>query len=484
MAFCSFSEGAAIFDSTPIENMFLLDFMPVAPEGFLKVYLYVRMLAAHPELAGDLKAVAEALRMDEDAVYSALAYWEQQGLVRRLSDNPVACELIPMWSQANAARTEDDYYRYRDFNNRLQALFDKNIIHAKELETVNDWISVLGFEQEAALRLAAWGVETSQAKSPKPDVTIKRMDKIAVAWAGRGIRTLAEVERAIAHEDGPNKAARAVLKRFSLRRQPTEDELACARRWMEEWHFTQEDILAACEETTKSSNPSFAYLDAILRSRRDGDETHREALKAVLRELNPMMQPTADDLSGYAELMRMGFEPGTVRLAAVQCHRNRRNPKFETVKAMLAKWREMGLLTQEAAQRYVAVMEEKKARMGALLERCGASRDPKQSDLDRLDVWSEWHAPEVVDFAADCARNSREPVSYMDALLKAWHEAGVTDVEGARAARAAKQAEAAPVGQSANPALNYAQREYRDEDFGEGFFINLTEDRGNGGEQA
>ena len=36
----------------------------------------------------------------------------------------------------------------------------------------------------------------------------------------------------------------------------------------------------------------------------------------------------------------------------------------------------------------------------------------------------------------------------------------------------------------ANPALDYAQREYRDEDFGDDFFINLRQDWNKGGDEA
>ena len=35
MAFCSFSKDSAMFDSTPIENMFLLEYLPTAPELML-----------------------------------------------------------------------------------------------------------------------------------------------------------------------------------------------------------------------------------------------------------------------------------------------------------------------------------------------------------------------------------------------------------------------------------------------------------------
>ena len=54
MAFFSFAEGSAMFDTTPIENLFLMEYLSTAPEACLRVYLYARMLALHPELGGDM----------------------------------------------------------------------------------------------------------------------------------------------------------------------------------------------------------------------------------------------------------------------------------------------------------------------------------------------------------------------------------------------------------------------------------------------
>ena len=44
MPFCSFDRESAMYDVTPIENMFLLEYLPMAPEDYLRVYLYARML--------------------------------------------------------------------------------------------------------------------------------------------------------------------------------------------------------------------------------------------------------------------------------------------------------------------------------------------------------------------------------------------------------------------------------------------------------
>ena len=94
MPFCRFAEGAGMYDVTPIENMFLLEYLPSAPEGFLRVYLYARMLTLHPELGEDIADVARALRMDEESVYNAMTYWERQGLVCRLTDRPPTYQLL------------------------------------------------------------------------------------------------------------------------------------------------------------------------------------------------------------------------------------------------------------------------------------------------------------------------------------------------------------------------------------------------------
>ena len=96
MPFCSFSEGAAMFDVTPIENMFLLEYLPTAPDGYLRVYLYARMLCLHPELGGELADVAKALHMEEEAVFNAFSYWERMGLVERLSDRPPTYAIRPL----------------------------------------------------------------------------------------------------------------------------------------------------------------------------------------------------------------------------------------------------------------------------------------------------------------------------------------------------------------------------------------------------
>ena len=59
--------------------------------------------------------------------------------------------------------------------------------------------------------------------------------------------------------------SKKVLEKLGLRRYPTEPEQTMYSKWLVEWQFTPDAILRAVDETIKSSNPSFAYLDGILK---------------------------------------------------------------------------------------------------------------------------------------------------------------------------------------------------------------------------
>ena len=479
MPLVSFAEGAAIFDSTPVENMFLMEYMPAAPENCVRVYLYARMAALHPELCGDNAAMARVLRMDEDALLDAFAYWEQRGLARRLTDRPPTYELLPFRAGAPGGPGAMDrtYYEFRDFNADLQALFPNKLIQPRDYARAQEWVKELRFEQAAVLLAVRQEAEASRNArnkgEPDPRKVFEKLDRRMIEWSDRGLLTVADIERETRFDGPVREMAWQLIRRFSMRHEPTIDELLAVQRWMTDWGYGPEEIQEACGETLKAREPNFSYLDKILDTRRQTDDwIYFPELSESLRELDPKnAMPSPDQLKRYGEWRREGFEEETIRLAAVQCHRNGYT-RFENLENMLGKWRQMGLLRHDAAGEYVGRMSEKKDRVRALLELAGSGKQPRMSDIDLLEGWQARFDGALIEFAASCARRSQDPMPYMDRLLREWEVSGATTVEAARAQREAFQAR--PAAGPANPALDYAQRDYRPEDFGEDFFINLN----------
>lgn len=474
MPFCSFSKDAAMFDATPIENMFLLEYLPIVPDGFLRVYLYARMLCLHPEMGGEIGDMARALHMEEDTVFNAFSYWEQQGLAERLTDQPPTYALLPL-REGGAMPMSDmdrDYYQYRDYNAAMQAMFGgEHLLHPKQYKMANDWLNVLGFTQDAALRILE--AELAKSKSKNPDSVFKRADKTAVEWAERGLHTLEDVERAIAYDGRVSALANRVLQQFSMRRQPTVNELDCVRRWIDEWKLSDEDVLSACAQTTKSRAPSIAYLDAILKNRADKSNLHFDDVKAVLRELGAEnAAPTPDQIKSYEAMLARGFEPETVCLAAIQCARKKKH-RFEDLDWMLDKFAEADAYTQSRAKQYIEDMTRAAADARKLLETAGLSRRPNMDDLKRCGEWRKKYSEALIFCAAELARGKTTPMVYMAKLLSEWEKNGVTTPEAARA----QHAKGKPAAQ------NYQQHSYTESDFGTDFYFDPSRDYAKGSDE-
>ena len=471
MPFCSFDAESAMFDSTLIENMFLLEYLSIAPEDCLRVDLYARLLCQHPELCDSVADMARALRIEEDAVRDAFQYWEREGLARRLSDRPVTYAVLTMRGMNAPDAMDRQYYEFRDFNASLQKLFGSNLIHG-EISIAQEWVTALKFSQDAALRLADYGLTRLKYSRTSVRGTLKKLDKIAMEWAERGVRTLEDVERMIAYEDGNYSAAEAVLRQFSMRRRPTRDELKLAEKWVGEWKYTVDEILDACQATVKASNPSFGYLDKVLESRRERKNALWEPFRQVLRQLGCAALPTPEMLSRYQAYLNMGFVPRTVELAAIQQNEKNRH-SFEDLDRLLEKWAALGLFTPDQAESYVSRQRALSREVTEILRHAGSDRRPRLEDNALLEKWKARFSEELILLAADLSREKGRPMYMIDRLLEKWTEAGIQSVEQAR-----KFSPAPQTAHRDNPALNYQQRAYDAGQFGEDFFADLTGSEG------
>lgn len=472
MAFLSFDKGAVVYGSTPVENMFLLEYLPTAQDDCLRVYLYARLLCCHPELGGSVADIARALRITEEAVEDAFRFWEREGLVKRLSDRPPSYALTPMRGASPVSEMDQHYYQFRDFNASLQRLFGDVILHG-EVEIAQEWVTVFGYTTEAALRIADYGLSGLRYSRKTPRATLRKLDNLAREWSERGARTLEDVERMIAEKSGDYAAAEAVLKRFGLRRRPTEDELALVRKWRGSWGFETEAILAACEATTNAQNPSFAYLDKVLEGRYLQADERYGALRGVLRELGSAAQPTPDTLRRYAAFLEAGFEPRTVETAAIALNAKNRH-RFEDLERLLAQWAEKGLLSAGAAEAYLQRQRALEGELTALFRLAGSDRTPGLADIAQYEGWKGRFSEEMLRLAAEMSREKGRVMTAMDKLLSTWEKEGVSTPEQARA----RQERPREKRGFDNPALRYEQRTLEGD--GDDLFTDLTKYGGNG----
>ena len=190
---CRFSSDAARREFTPVDNAFILEYLPSATGLQLQVYLYGLMQCYQPGMDG---AIADALGVSQGAVAEAFCHWQAQGLVRIVSEKPLIVEYLPLQEAAAGSAAPQ---KYGGLVARLNTLTAPRQFGMQELRHIYDWIEVYGLEEGAVLELVAYCMEQKGRR-----VSINYMSAVAQGWAEDNIRTF--------------EAARAAIEAYSLRR--------------------------------------------------------------------------------------------------------------------------------------------------------------------------------------------------------------------------------------------------------------------------
>ena len=87
--------AALAWGVTPLENKFLLEYLPAAKGDYVKVYLWGLFRAGQSDGDYGPAEMAQDLFLTAPEIEAALRYWERRGLVSRLRQElemAVACE--------------------------------------------------------------------------------------------------------------------------------------------------------------------------------------------------------------------------------------------------------------------------------------------------------------------------------------------------------------------------------------------------------
>lgn len=269
-----FLKDKELMGVTPVENIFISEFMPAAPELALKAYLYGLMQLSNG-LDDDLTAV---LGCSDEELINAFAYWEKLGLVEILRGDKPIVRFFNVKEALSGARTDTRGAKYGTLVEKLQAVLGTRMLTGSELSKIFDWVEVFGFEQDAAVSIAARCLDKKGART-----SVAYMDKTARSLAERGAFTCEAVKARFAEEDRMKNGAGRIYRRWNRSGSPTEDEIALYEKWTKEWGFDEAAIDLALPKMTAASRPNFKYLDEILSELHSKGAVDEEALKEADR---------------------------------------------------------------------------------------------------------------------------------------------------------------------------------------------------------
>jgi len=451
MSMFGFDEQYPMFDVTPVDNQFILEYLPNATGDAVRVYLYGLMQCYHPQTTMTIEQMARELGIDEDGILTAYRHWERKGLVRRIADYPPTFRYVSVkqaYFLGGAVPVDEEYER---FATAVYAVFGNDRrLHGKEISQCYEWVEDLHLPADVVICLLKHMVATNGK-----NVAIKTIERKALQLADENVRTVDVAESILNREKTVLDGARAVIRRMGKRRHPSEDELDLYRKWTADWGFAQDDVLAACTELTKG-DPNFKYLDGILsrlyqkkldtgRVQKVADTFAEERddvapLKALLSVMNlRSVTVNAGTLAVYGE-MRALYPDHIILMAGQECARHRVTT-LDDVMSTLQNWRRNGLQSSEDVRAYMKRINTQNEFLETLYEITGMEARPNAADRRIVSKWMEEWGFET-EFIAQCASwavGKERPLGYLDRMLEAYHGKGIRTVEAAMKEREAFQ---------------------------------------------
>ena len=453
------------FGALAVDNLFFQEYLPAAKGDYVKVYLYGLYLSQHPREELSLAEVAHDLSLSEGEVEAALRYWERRRLVTRLRDNPPEYAFRSAAQLAVTGSDADVDPAFIAFSEVIYDQFDgRRKVRPNEIAQAWEWVQDIGLPQERVVELIA-----HLARTRGVNFSFALAEKEAVRMKEANVLTDEDAEAFFAHSRETEEGARAVLRRLGKRRAPSDPEMQLYRKWLGEWQYTQEAILEACAETTKGE-PTFAYLDGILsgirqraavhtgeelRSRLATEKDEQAAVRSFARALGVR---SANELQRKTyQRMTASHDPDVVLLVAQEAHANQKG--LDAVDDMLAGLQRRGVTTYADARAYFDEVHALNRALEPVFAACGLQNAPAPADRTLYKKWQGWGmSEELILLAAEQSRAAERKMPYMDKILTAWHEEGVTSPDQVKTRK--KPA----AGARRVSAQEYAQRDYTEEE--------------------
>ena len=432
----SFSNGNALYDITPVENIFILEYMANVPGDYVKVYLLGLAMCYHADDSYSVSKLAKDLSLGVDEVKKAFSWWAQMGIVDIVQQRPfeVVYKNIKKEKMQKGNGGKKSLYNNQPLILVLQNIFGgRRVLGSGEMNYVTIWLNEWKVPEEVISLVAAWCVEMKGEK-----VRFSYINRVLGDIYDQGLVKYDEVERYIKEVSSRTSGAADVLKAWNLNRPPTADEIELYKKWTSEYGMHKLAVREAQKHMTGVSNPNFKYLDSIMeRLSKAGVNKAEEAkeyflkndsLKEEAREVYAILgglRISEGRIALYESWLDMGFSHRSV-LKAAEALAKTGDRQPDDLDSVLKRWQKNGIVSDKSVAEYMTQIRKTSEKVSELLEQWGENRAPKSYEAAIYNTWLQKKYPdELIELACAKSTNVKEKMAYANKILTVWEQKGI-----------------------------------------------------------
>ncbi|NLN14875.1 MAG: DnaD domain protein [Tissierellia bacterium] len=276
---------------TPIENIFINDFMPMANGTYVKVYLlgYKYAYDRDSKIEVNNETIAKHLNIPLEDVLRAWDFWESKGIIEKIPmDNEKGHNYRVKFLSLKQLYIKNNIKLFmKEENHLVEKISSKNIaeelIEANKVPEINNmfnkinhimrrqtvptekqkilsWITDYNMNPDVIELAFSYGVDRKGVRS------IAYVEAIIRNWYDQGLTNKEAIIEYMKEKDERYYIYQRIMKSLGLDKRPIKEaESKTIDKWIDEYGFGLDLILQACERD-KNPTPSINYVNAILKS--------------------------------------------------------------------------------------------------------------------------------------------------------------------------------------------------------------------------
>lgn len=296
--------------STSVENMFISEYLPMAPGNYVKVYLF-GLMNAELGASVDMNVSSNVLNLPLEEIEKAWAYWEDKGAIRQVYDveshsyrieflslleelyggarrDTKRVESKPREKAVPTQETSSDSRRMSGTSEAPKRAKTKEEIEEEELARLEEMeIRALFTSLEEARGSSLSSTEMDKIRDTiriyevTPDVyayaikhctemekfDVKYINKVALRWKEAGCEDIMQVKELLDKESKRYSQYQRIFKEMRYTRPITDADKEMMDTWFDTWEFKLKDVLEACNETAGLRSADLRYVNKVLENK-------------------------------------------------------------------------------------------------------------------------------------------------------------------------------------------------------------------------
>ena len=261
------NDKAMLFETTQVPNIFFAEHLSNMPGDYLKIYLYLIFLSKYKGERG-VNDLSKKLALPINVINEGINYLEKEELILRKQQGFIVVDLqqktlnnlYTLKIQPTSEKIEQNLKNKERIRlvEYLNNKYFQGVMGPTWYSDIDTWLDKYGFDEQVMINLFDYCYNKSALHK-------NYVQAVAEAWGLNKIKNLDDLENYYMGQEKLMKIKKEIAKKLGRRGGLTQYEEAYIETWVNEYNYDLSVIEIALKRTTLRSNPSFEYINNIIK---------------------------------------------------------------------------------------------------------------------------------------------------------------------------------------------------------------------------